>query len=480
MSLPENRDSQSPPRLTVTSTSAANASTLRYQLAEIYGRIARLEAQLELLHTEKRVASDALNSVVYPVLTILEYYVYGGRALEQHGGLIRNLLTVTGVCRVWRAITISCGALWNRVSMHIGDDGDGTLQLLQMWLSRSGDLPLHLDLTIFQSTEPETQADAFLPLLRAEWSRCKSLHLWSITSHLFPVDSAPFRFLTKVDVAVLEPTQWTSITTFLNASLLREARIDMLLLPQISLPWAQLTALLLSGQTLPQCFEILGQTPNLETLSIRHPSASRDTIVALPHILRRLHRIECSDALLHHLILPILDTLTLLSVSSEAGTRVNALVNRSGCPLRVLRPKAPTIDAAYDCITILPSIRELSLTLLTWNYSEFEEFLNYMADGVDDDEYLPELNSLNLHVIDRYINVCSLANMLFARWTDRSDAAKLRSFSLTFDNDDISDLGIPVARLRDMRGEGLEIDIRSKQKWTRQYFDSQMVSEIMK
>ncbi|KAJ7608611.1 hypothetical protein DFH06DRAFT_1111134 [Mycena polygramma] len=475
----ETRDSQPP-------LTSASASTLRYQLAEIDSRIARLEAQLDLLHTERRAASDALNSVVYPVLTIppelttqiLEYYVYGGRALEQHDGLIRNLLTVTGVCRLWRAITVSCGALWNRVYMNVSNDVDRKVKLLQMWLSRSGDLPLHLDLTIYQSTEPETQADALLPLLRAEWSRCKSLRLWSITSHFFPVDTAPFRFLTKVDLAILGATQWTAITTFLNTPLLREAHIDTLSLPQISLPWAQLTDLRLSRQTLPQCFEILEQTPNLDMLSIRHPTASRNTIVALPHILRRLHSIECPDTFLNHLILPILDALTLLSVSSEAGTRVNALVNRSGCPLRVLRLRAPTVDAAYECITSLPFIRELSLTLLTWSHSEFEEFFSYMADERD----LLELTSLSLQAIDRCIDVCSLANMLFARWTDRSDAAKLRSFSLTFDNDydAISDLGFPMARLREMRREGLEIDIRSKQKWTRQYFDSQMISEIMK
>ncbi|KAJ7610654.1 hypothetical protein DFH06DRAFT_1110415 [Mycena polygramma] len=465
------------------------SATLRYQLAEIDSRIARLEAQLDLLHTERRAASDALNSVVYPVLRIppelttqiLEYYVYGGRALEQHDGLIRNLLTVTGVCRLWRAITVSCGALWNRVYMNVSNDVDRKVKLLQMWLSRSGDLPLHLDLTIYQSTEPETQADALLPLLRAEWSRCKSLRLWSITSHFFPVDTAPFRFLTKVDLAILGATQWTAITTFLNTPLLREAHIDTLSLPQISLPWAQLTDLRLSRQTLPQCFEILEQTPNLEMLSIRHPTASRNTIVALPHILRRLHRIECLDVVLNHLILPILDTLTLDDVSPETGPRVKALVNRSGCTLRVLRLKAPTVDAAYECITSLPSLRELSLTLLTWSHSEFEEFFSYMADDLDDYEYLPELTSLNLHVRDRYIDVCSLTNMLFARWTGRSEsAAKLKSFTLSFDTDDIFDLEIPVARLREMRRGGLEIDIRSKQKWTTQYFDSQMVSEIMK
>ncbi|KAJ7608620.1 hypothetical protein DFH06DRAFT_191546 [Mycena polygramma] len=465
---------------------SASASTLRNQLAEIDGRIACLEAQLELLHSERRVASDALNSAVYPVLNIppelttqiLECYIHGGRALEENCGLIRTLLTAASVCRAWRTITVSCGALWNRISMSfVGDDADRKLKLLQMCLSRSGNLPLHLDLSIMPSAQ--SYSDAFLSLLRVEWLRCKTLRLWMISPLLWPLEPTPFPSLTKVDITSYddEPAQGTPIATLLDAPLLREARLTMMSLSQISLPWGQLADLHLSRQTLPQCFEILGQTPNLEMLSILHPTPSQNTIVATPHILRHLHRLECSDVFLNHLTLPILNTLALLSMSSETSTQVKALVDRSGCTLRVLRlnANADDVDATYHCIKSLPSIQVLSLELFAWNWSDFEEFFTHMAD----DENLPELRSLNLVVSGRCIDVRSLAYMLHARWTDKSDTAKLTSFSLLFDSQEVADLGKPVAGLLEMRRQGLGIDIRSAQKWTSQSFDSQMIPAIM-
>ncbi|KAJ6466151.1 hypothetical protein C8R47DRAFT_1154081 [Mycena vitilis] len=461
---------------------AGTSGTLRHHLADIDGKIACQEAQLKLLYSEKRVVSDALSSIVYPVLTIppelttqiFEHFVHRGRASED---LISNLLTVASVCRAWRTIAVSCGALWNHVSMHVGLDVAREVKLLQMWLSRSGDRPLHVDLRMTQSVASESLADAILPLL-AHWPRCKSLRLCSTSSIVFPVDPGPFWSLKKVDIDLCRSAQQPPITAFLDAPLLREAHVARLALPQIALPWGQLTGLHLALQTIPQCLDILGQTPNLEILSILRTPIPRNTIASVRRVLRHLHRIECSAVFLNHLILPILDTLSLVSVSPETAPRVKALVNRSGCTLRVLRLNAHEADVydTFNCITSVPSIRTLSLTSLTWDFPEFQGFFHSM----EADKSLLELKSLNLQALGSFLDVCSLADMLSALWTDKSEAAKLESFSLSFTGREDADFEDAMARLRKMRREGLEIDIRSAQKWTSQYFDSQMISEIMK
>ncbi|KAF7343943.1 F-box domain-containing protein [Mycena venus] len=486
---------------------SATASTLRHQLAAIDDKITCLEAQLTLLRSKRDVLSGALNSIVYPILTIppeltteiFGYYVHDNE--RSAPAMIRNSLTVASVCRAWRAIAISSGALWNNIESLLYFDRtnvDSSQKLLELCLSRSGNLPLDLDLTIWKSSE--SQSGLIMSLLTQYLSQCVNFRLLMDKTISFAVDHfrEPLYSLKKLDIDRLwsrHIAQQTTITVFFDAPQLREAHIRCLSLPQISLPWIQLTNLHLRRQSLAQCFDILGQTPILEVLVIEprlNSTDAQDPITAPPHVLSRLRSIKLrargSDVFLQHLTLPILEHLS-LCLSSEGVTRVKSLVARSRCSVRTLSLHDTRPFATNGCIRSLPSLRVLTLESLHWSSSEFDQFFDCMTK----DRPVPALESLNLEVwYHPVIDVRSLADMLSARWTDMPGVTNIKSLSLSFDCDPKSYIFAEhgssynaqtvedaVTRLRKMRREGLKIDIQSAPKWTTQYINSQMVSEIM-
>ncbi|KAJ7093664.1 hypothetical protein C8R44DRAFT_989832 [Mycena epipterygia] len=486
---------------------SASASSLRHHLAAIDDKIACLEAQLTLLRSERDVLSRALNSIVYTILTIppeLTTEIFG-YCVHDNGcsarAMIRNALTVASVCRAWRAIAISSGALWNNIQslLHFARTNiDSTQKLLEMCLSRSGNLPLDLDLAIWRSSE--SQSDPIMLLLTQHLSQCVNLRLELDKTISFPVDhfKGPLCSLKKLDIDrpwSRRIAQQTTITIFLDAPQLREAHIACLSLSQISLPWIQLTNLHLRRQSLAQCFDILGQTPILEVLVMDprlNSTGAQDPITAPPHVLPRLCSIELyargSEVFLQHLTLPILEHLS-LCLSSEGVTRVKSLVARSRCSVRALTLYDTRSSTTNDCIRSLPSLRVLTLGSLQWSSSQFNQFFNCMTE----DGLVPALESLNLQVWNHsVVDVRSLADMISARRTVMPGVTKIKSLSLSFDCNPKSDVTAEhgsfynaetveyaVTKLRKMRHEGLKIDIQSAQKWTTQYINSQMASEIM-
>lgn len=56
--------------------------------------------------------------------------------------------TLTWVCRQWRIVCLSNPKLWTRIKLgHYGSEPAGDEQILDLWLSRSSILPLHISLT---------------------------------------------------------------------------------------------------------------------------------------------------------------------------------------------------------------------------------------------------------------------------------------------------------------------------------------------
>ncbi|KAJ7608355.1 hypothetical protein FB45DRAFT_714554, partial [Roridomyces roridus] len=76
-------------------------------LAAVQAKIHSLESQLTLLHSEERTARAALDTIVYPVLSLPNDVT--SEIFQQCAG---DPLILASVCRHWREIALSCPRLW--------------------------------------------------------------------------------------------------------------------------------------------------------------------------------------------------------------------------------------------------------------------------------------------------------------------------------------------------------------------------------
>ncbi|KAJ7093277.1 hypothetical protein B0H15DRAFT_905142 [Mycena belliarum] len=221
------------------------------------------------LRNKKKAILQSLDAIVYPVVTvppeiiseIFLHYVYG-----QPSG---HPSTLTSICRSWRATALSTPGLWNEIRF-VGHEfySDELLDFLEMWLPRTGDLPLDLSITL-PSYAPQ---DAILSSLAQHSARWSVLDLTFTRPLYFPAGSllAP---LSSLKTLKLELRSYTGvfagpITAFVDAPMLREVSLRSGLdLSRVSLPWTQLTTLELGYQPIFRALEILAQTSSLETLS---------------------------------------------------------------------------------------------------------------------------------------------------------------------------------------------------------------------
>ncbi|KAJ7713131.1 hypothetical protein DFH07DRAFT_1068680 [Mycena maculata] len=164
------------------------------------------------------------------------------------------------------------------------------------------------------------------------------------------------------------------------------------------------------------------------------------------------------------------------------------LIARSGCSPRRLGVYLYEQDLGpiQDCISCLPTVRDLRITWLGASEDDFTNLFDILAE---DPPVLPGLASLSIDDCQTDIDVGPLVEMLAARRAGRDGAAQLQSFRLAFDDQDRyeggadlqkqdKDIELSLERLRGLRSEGLKVDIRSAAKWFSKNISSQMINEI--
>jgi hypothetical protein len=129
---------------------------------------------------------------------------------------------------------------------------------------------------------------------------------------------------------------------------------------------------------------------------------------------------------------------------------------------------------ALECISIPPSLKELTMRFPAWTTDEYSNLFDRMAESAD---YLPVLESLNLDRCKTDIVVGPMARMLSERWT--GGATSITSFRLSFnhDHDNNSKYVVPraQAQLLYLREQGLKMDIHHLPEWSTQNISSPMV-----
>jgi hypothetical protein len=271
------------------------------------------------------------------------------------------------------------------------------------------------------------------------------------------------------------------VTAFADAPELRELALINFPLPWITLPWAQLTYLELSGQTTAQCVEVLHHTPDLETLRVDLTESPDMPPISVR--LARLHTLQfakyqSTSDLLDYIILPALTHVELSLLEPPMLPRVIsprfvALVARSACALRSIVLDNADVRSAIECLRAVPTASVVQLTDLEWNIYNFRHLFRVLAEP----DFLPNIRSLALNPCLQTVEIpyAELTVLLASRWEGRGNgAARLESFELVlaptagFDRPPavVAEVQQGLDALRALAEDGLKINIRSLQKIT--------------
>ncbi|KAJ7218654.1 hypothetical protein GGX14DRAFT_541436 [Mycena pura] len=383
-----------------------SSATLRERLSEIESEMAPIQARLAHLATARKMIVDALESIVFPVLTIppeitAEVFVHyvdwanGGDPRTRRGGP----LVLASVCKSWRSIALNFPKIWSEIHISNSIEGlPGVEKWLRCWLQRAGDHALALDMT--SSHTPQS----IFPLL-APYSMQWETFMCSVEVP-YPMDEIKGRLPLLRTLTIESNIPKALITAFSNAPLLREARLVFV---SIALPWVQLSTLSLVGWK-RDCLQILQQTLNLEVLTISHFDVSWHTHPATS-VHCRLDRLRSltfeyipyASAGIDFLDFLTLPALTHLEVAKHNGSlrrpasHVHLLnfIERSRCLLRSLSfglIDEITHDNAVEIIRCIPSVTELSMRITT--RADARRLLERIAD------WLPNLRKLCIKTWD--------------------------------------------------------------------------------
>ncbi|KAJ7464236.1 hypothetical protein B0H11DRAFT_78626 [Mycena galericulata] len=382
-----------------------------------------------------------------------------------------NPFTLVSVCRHWRDVAFSTCGLWPAFHVNsqafLSPNMGGVSNLLRSWLSRVGAIPFRVDIRLPASSSPE-----ILSILAPYASQLLNLKLKLSGPVSLPVDSGPLSSLMEISIETGPGVDDEDIqfAAFLNAPRLQKATLLGTTLTQISLPWTQLTTLVLCNHPVVECLKILRETPNLTTLNVFSNDAE-NAVLSTPVELRHLRTLQSSSMLLlDHLTLPALEELEPRHFDESDSLIVRDLVTRSGCSVRKLSLFRGALHDVDNCVSALPTLRDLTLTSVTCDWDELEGFLTRIGERI----LLPALESLTLNDVGTSFPLSSVTAMLSARAASVDGVAgKMKTFLFSRGEPCWEAVVVDKALsdLRDLRSKGMTIDLRWGPEWFGQASD---------
>ncbi|KAJ6509123.1 hypothetical protein DFH09DRAFT_1436754 [Mycena vulgaris] len=454
--------------------------------------MAQLQARLVHLAAARKPIVEALKTVFYPVITlppeitaeIFLHYVdsahIGGpgntdivTAPGRKGGC--GPLLLASICRKWREVALALPPIWSSMQLYAWPQTiSATENLLQLWLPRAGSHLLEISIGFPLST------DLLMPLISPYSLQWQAFTCGMYTPITFPGDLIRRRIplLRKLEVAL--QVDWndlngtpTPVTAFTDAPELREVHLIDFTLEWISLPWAQLTSLKLSGQTPSQYLEILQHTLLLEILCVNLPLPDDGPrrFVRLGHLHTfKLENYDAYISVVDYLTLPALTHLDLPPVEYMLSP-LTASLARSACSLRSISIANTPAQCTLAFLRAVPTVGVVRLPNVRWVTWEFSKLFDHIANETD---FLPNLRSLSLSPCNTASEIpyALLTAMLAARWrTPGAGAARFESFELLVAAGRSVDPPVDVAQvergvdeLQALVADGLKINIRSLQK----------------
>jgi hypothetical protein len=222
-----------------------------------------------------------IHSLPSTVLSVIFAHCLAGTDLFIEPDVDSAPLSLGQVCREWRTIAISAPSLWTSLLICGSDAQIGRLlPAIQLWLARSGTLPLSIGICVFQARElTYPSLDKIIAELVPHSHRWERLHLRipaAYLERLLDRPAVPFPSLRSLRLdpttSVDEMGTW-SFRISPGATALRHLSINghtVQFSPcRITAPWSQLTALSSTAHmTIDDCFEIFRLCANLHTCSL--------------------------------------------------------------------------------------------------------------------------------------------------------------------------------------------------------------------
>jgi len=440
-----------------------NNDELRARAVHLDAEIVRAQARLDELIAQRHAVQTQLDSIVYPVLSLppeitSEIFV---DCLFLEGHPIESLrfnyipLLVTSICRTWRKIALSTPQLWNMIYLYMKrvHDMDATGQLVDTWLSRSGQCPLTLWLDSEYEYNTLPSSSRLLAAFATYAIRFVDIRL-HLSSKSFPsLGKLVFPRLTSLDLRIHDTFEDNSqpITLFSVAPLLRSASFSFNTPPSaFCLPWHQLTKLDCFVTEIHQILDLLSRTSSLvECDLIDCVENLDDGAQPLAHSTLRFLSLEYSLRLLAYLTLPELRVLNFDNPQFDHDhyPPLQSFLTRSACSLDRLEiiSHGPGL---HQILQAIPSLLELRL------YGEAEVILHQLSV---DFTCLPNLRRLELWAYDPAKDGEMLLDALEMRWSSVGRVERLRSVQVRFFNPPW--LPSPLLeRFRSLASEGMEID----------------------
>ncbi|KAJ6569276.1 hypothetical protein B0H19DRAFT_1350209 [Mycena capillaripes] len=459
---------------------------LRVRLADIDAEMTELQARLDHLAMVRIPVAEALQSIVYPILTIppeITAEIFLHHVADHPLRLPYSYANLNGppllacICRTWRQIALNLQVIWSDITV----ERIATESLLQCCLARAGGSLLTLDMD-FRGENPERLFTAAAQYCM-QWETFKT---WLDFPLAFPVDQVEGRILRlrKLVLTAYYAVQndfdtTTPITAFCEAPQLREVDLDEVPLPSIKLPWVQLTHLTCWRIDAAQIVEILLETRHLEKLTIHWLKDPSSDAIPAPLPLPSLHALAISDDgsldFLESVTLPMLEILDIRSGSHRRLPQVLGLFARSGCRLRSISMSDTGHSFSLPILEAMPAASELHLFMnINSGWSGERDSIPFLKRLATDVEFLPNLQTLSMEwdirdVPQGLVETLheELVEMLESRHYQRNNhSTALKAFKLRFRSrprspkDDLeADPGLLRDRMHLLAADGLNLDL---------------------
>ncbi|KAJ6477543.1 hypothetical protein C8R45DRAFT_833427 [Mycena sanguinolenta] len=426
------------------------------------------------------------DAVVYPVLSLppeITTEIFLG-CIPSQSNLSESPseapLLLAQICRQWRQIALDTPQLWRSLVFH---DRETSIELLQLWLARSGSLPLDFELKCWDPPRVGVLIETML-LHCHRWQDVK----FGLPEQSFSELDLRHASLPMLHSISLEPTFLSGVpesvnnpVTITHAPSLRDVHVSMLPKATIVVPWASITSLILPhDRSFTECMSLLEECPNLVTL---HISTIGLAGIYTNIILSSLETLTCNfgeASVLEYLTLPRLSRLTVSDIwEPHHATIFSTFIRRSACPLQFLSVHDVDTTSLSALVSFLRAIPEfVSDVEFTWDKWGSTSDLFSTLQSTD---ILPELKHIRLKPAtpmydEEYHN---LLEMLHARVEPRPPRVSLESMMLhiiphNFNVAQATPRISRMAQLRELASAGLKIhfSITSSNLSTRVLLDS--------
>ncbi|KAJ7051430.1 hypothetical protein C8F01DRAFT_1376775 [Mycena amicta] len=292
-------------------------------------------------------------------------------------------LLIAQINREWRQTALQTPQLWTDI--NITRDTDAGIELMRLWSTRAGDLPVTYRLLSSNATRARQLLEIAVAYHR-QWKSATFILPARGFDILGSQQLGPLPYLEHLELQLsvasqqspaIIPLNTASKLTRLSLAAAKTTPVASFPLSAVDVPWAQLRELSCELHQaswaegimrIAQCTKLLALTIRATRIEQQPVAAVIGTVVTMAQLqIMRLDDHVALAELIDYLTLPVLRTLSLVIYGNQHDfTRFNSFVLRSGLiHLNTLFLAVQNPTFLRQLLALLPSIRNLKLELIS-------------------------------------------------------------------------------------------------------------------